>query len=113
MPQRQITQEQLDEVTSTMLTDNPDVRDDYSGRFMYGERCVGVVGTPGVEIEFAYRVAVVLADAELAEFEEDEDLVVAHQELVGEIILWLSENMRSDNMGSEMIYYWPALTVQA
>jgi hypothetical protein len=57
--------------------------DDYSGRFMYGETCVGVVGS----------------QFELASFWSG--LPLAIRETLGQ--------PRIDNMGLDFIWYWPGV----
>lgn len=66
------------------------LRTDYSGRMMYGERCMGISVTYVSEIlRFAAHLGA--ADADLAD-----DLM---------------DNTRSDSLGkSDTIYYWPAWT---
>jgi len=66
------------------------VRTDYSGRYMYGETCVGVVGTPGALAAFVALITRRLDDQEL-----DTD--------------WLGR-MRQDHMGLSDIWYWPGVT---
>jgi hypothetical protein len=66
-----------------------DLRLDYSGRGMYGDKCVGiVVEDPSALIEFVLA----LADS-------------------GTDTSWL-RNVRMDSMGMSTIYYWPSVSVK-
>lgn len=66
----------------------------YSGRGMFGEYCVGIVG------KTAFK-AMARAFEEVAyELPPEEAL---------EAILWLTETARSDEMGLEEVVYWPKL----
>lgn len=65
---------------------NP-LRFDYSGRGMYGERCLGFTGSVGDLFQFAVRLA-----------ELDQDLATD----LGDA------GMRSDSMGRSEIFYWPS-----
>jgi hypothetical protein len=63
-----------------------DIRDDYSGRGMYGRECFGFVGSDRDLIRFVVGLARVT--------DEDYD--------------WLA-NVCTDNMGLSTIYYWPGV----
>lgn len=68
-----------------------DVRTHYSGRGMYGRRCVGVVVGSMGEIT---RLAIELArDADTPEWLLDE----------------MCDNAARDNMATDMIVYWPGV----
>lgn len=66
------------------------VRMNYSGRFMYGRTCLGIVGDPSDLVLFVQHVVPGIPEL------EDVDL---------------SSDLRSDNMGLKMIYYWPDIRV--
>jgi hypothetical protein len=66
------------------------LREDYSGRGMFGDRCFGIVGALD-----AFGLV-------LVELTED-----GH----GELARNMASNVRTDNMGYEAIYYWPELTL--
>lgn len=71
------------------------IRTSYSGRFMYGSKCLGLVhGTIGELLTFVIS----LADR-VNQDSSDDDL---H---------WL-DGARQDNMGMDMITYWPNVTVE-
>jgi len=67
------------------LDTDEDLRRDYSGRFMFGEECFGIVGDAGSYGEFMANVAM-----------EDADLAKA-----------LAGAVRTDSMGLSTIYYFP------
>lgn len=69
-----------------------DLRRDYSGRGMFGDRCFGIVGGPG---QFASFMAGIAADE--AEGNANEGLAER-----------LAENVVTDDMGLSTIYYFPA-----
>jgi hypothetical protein len=77
------------------------IRDDYSGRAMYGRECFGIVGNESDLVTFIKGVAVA---AYQAGQENDDDNPVI--ELADEL-----ENVRSDSMGMDAIYYWPSVQV--
>lgn len=64
-----------------------DIRRDYSGRFMYGARCFGIVAGPSTYGEFLIEVA-------------GDDEALAKR---------LADTVRTDDMGLSTIYYWPEL----
>lgn len=66
-----------------------DFRFQYSGRFMYGQTCLGLVGNLNTLIEFIQWIV-----PEISELAESD-----------------MSNVRSDNMGLDMIYYWPDIHV--
>jgi len=65
----------------------------YSGRFMYGKTCIGIVGDARDMMTFTLDVIKVVDP----DFEENQDA-------------W--RDMRQDNMGLDMIYYWPQIEVE-
>ena len=60
------------------------IRADYSGRFMYGDQCFGLV-VPDIAV--AFELAATLAEA-------------------GEDISWIG-GARTDSMARDIIIYWP------
>jgi len=68
-----------------------DVRDDYSGRNMYGKECPGVEAGSEAEIFTMF--------VELAE----NDPVMAKE---------LAKSAKTDNMGLGLIVYWPRFTYE-
>lgn len=71
--------------------DEDALRDDYSGRAMYGETCMGIVtGNVGQVLEFAVACAARAGSMD-------------PQEWIGRAC--------EDNMGRSMITYWPGVTV--
>lgn len=61
---------------------------DYSGRAMYGTNCIGIVGDLGDLVAVIARVT--------RDWDSDEEITELN-------------NIRSDSMGQESIYYWPRL----
>lgn len=71
--------------------DEDAVRADYSGRGMYGDTCVGIVGSPGELTAYVAALAVTL-------------------ETDGLDWSWIG-SVSQDSMGLDMIWYWRGLTV--
>jgi hypothetical protein len=71
------------------------IRDDYSGRGMFGERCFGVVMNPRSVMRFAYWLAIYCNDDEQTQ-ELGEDLVGCAS---------------TDSMGYDTIVYFPDWTL--
>ena len=68
-----------------------DVRDDYSGRFMYGKEC------PGVEADNMNKVFSMLVS-----------LAASQPEMAKH----LAARAKIDNMGQGIIVYWPDITYE-
>lgn len=79
--------------------DESQIRDDYSGRYMYGQTCIGVVGeSPATYVQFLFSLAEVLYEDDLYEQRD--------------FILDMVDRMHMDNMGrSAMIYYFPGYKI--
>lgn len=100
---RTFTREQFKKASTEFLMnygsedDETQIRDNYSGRGMYGETCVGVVGSSvATAIQFMYALAEVLHDDEY----DQKDFV-----------LEMAEAIRTDNMAFNTIFYFPGYTV--
>lgn len=65
------------------------LRDDYSGRGMYGETCFGIV-VGGVNQAARFLVELAMSDEDATDLAGD-----------------LADAMRSDSMGYDQIYYFP------
>lgn len=82
-----------------------DVRIDYSGRAMYGDRCIGIVG----DIEECKRFERALqAKLYIDEHEGDDDI----ESTIRDFVDWCDHRFprsSQDNMGLSMILYWPSL----
>lgn len=76
-----------------------EIREDYSGRAMYGERCIGIVG------DVADLVRVV-AEAQAIVTQEAEEDSLSPLTSATRI-----PGPKSDSMGREAIFYWPDLRV--
>lgn len=98
-----VTRKQLDKAIRefTMDSDEVDVRTDYSGRGMYGRTCVGVVGS---SVSVALRFMFALAE----QISEDGDDAWEQRENVME----LAEDLRTDSMAYDTIYYFPGLVIE-
>lgn len=81
------TYEKLVEDVESQLEDEVDVRDDYSGRYMYGAECLAVVGD--------HYVLEVFLDA-ATYYDVDVSL--------GSVL--------EDSMGLRSVYYWPGVEVE-
>ena len=83
------------------------VRDNYSGRFMFGETCFGVVVdniTTAV-----YDVSEALREIIIAERRDDLDLAKEAADMLEDGKL---TECRADNMGLDYIIYFPHITVE-
>lgn len=80
-----------------------ELRENYSGRGMYGKTCIGVVG----------------GDEGLAEFESALALLTVMDDLDDEVngftalnaLTDVQDMRRSDSMGMDRVYYYPALSI--
>lgn len=83
---------------------------DYSGRFMYGRNCIGIVSNAVSAAQaFAYWMGVaLLANSEGV---DPDDLAVPVDEL-WDVIENIAGNTSTDSMGLANIYYWPHLTYE-
>jgi hypothetical protein len=81
-----LTHRQLDDLQEAADMASMTLRENYSGRYMYGKTCVGVAGAVGDLVSFILSV------------------VDANRELANEL-----EHMNVDNMGTDMIFYWTHL----
>jgi hypothetical protein len=72
-----------------------DVRWDYSGRGMYGDRCFGIVGTLVDYTAFLLELSV------LARNDAD----------YWDLAMELSQHVNTDNMAYSTIYYFPSVKV--
>lgn len=91
----ELTREFFDE----LLGEEFDVRDDYSGRGMYGATCFALVGVTSDVLWFASYVTNWFVNPERTDGGGGYD--------------WLWENVREDSMGRQAVYYWPSVTVEA
>lgn len=83
------------------------VSDNYSGRFMFGETCFGVVVD---NIATAvYDVSEVLREIIIAERRDDPDLAKEAADMLEDGKL---TECRTDNMGLDYIIYFPDITVE-
>jgi hypothetical protein len=73
------------------LDPEEDLRFDYSGRFMYGDKCFGIVGDTGCYTKF---MMMLYANPDT-------------QDISWEIV----DDVRTDSMGYDTIFYFPGVTV--
>lgn len=106
----QIDKDRLDELVYEGEHDEDAIRESYSGRYMYGQGCLGFVGDDGQAWLFTYDLAVTLCQARPGFGELDGEQTSA---AVRQQIRELAEMQRVDSMGRYAIWYWPGLTVTA
>lgn len=95
-----VTREQLEEVLMDAGLDpnlTSDVRWDYSGRFMYGRTCLGIVGTHQHLVALAVEVG-----RRIEWGNQDVDWEYLSRRLV---------DVRVDSLGTDSIFYWPDVQV--
>lgn len=83
------------------------VRDDYSGRFMYGKLCFGV--TVSKLATALYDVSEALRGIIIKEKRDDLDLAKEAADMLEDGNL---TEFRTDNMGLDYIIYFPHITVE-
>lgn len=83
------------------------VRDNYSGRCMFGETCFGVVVDNLATA--VYDVSEVLREIIIAERRDDPDLAKEAADMLEDGKL---TECRTDNMGLDYIIYFPHITVE-
>ena len=98
---RKLYTEISEAVEAIEVTEDLSWRDDYSGRYMYGKNCVGVVTDKPMKVCMA--LAVVLEEMHNDEFRDLKEL--------SEIPLWYHLNPLTDSMGLRTIVYFPNLQV--
>lgn len=77
---------------------NVELRTDYSGRAMYGEQCLGIVGDSSTE--FVIRL--------IGELNADPDF----KDDAADAVLAMSRRERRDSMGLSSIFYYPGYGVE-
>lgn len=76
-------------------------RTDYSGRYMFGNLCVAVVGSAVDLMRFGLRVLPQLEMLDGPKREEGDPPLIAEE--------WF--DMRWDSMARDMVFYWPGVQV--
>lgn len=76
-----------------------EVRDDYSGRFMYGDQCFGVTVPSFTE---AFRMCLSLG-MKLRDYVDQDEREFWYEDLVTDLV----KAARYDNMGHDVIVYFP------
>jgi hypothetical protein len=77
-----------------------DVRENYSGRGMYGATCVGFTGSVADLVAFVIDVAEVVAFQKEHDGKVDPDLEIIQRHLC---------DVEIDSMGRDSIFYWPTI----
>lgn len=73
----------------------------YSGRFMYGKKCLGITTTDDIIKFITVLGRTILYDGYFEEYEMENRI---------NTFLDIIEHMKSDHMGQAMIYYWPKIS---
>lgn len=95
------------ELASMLEADGFDVRENYSGKFMYGAECFGIVARswfPIAEILREYAANLPLLD---------DGVTDADPMLKFSIEVLNTTEPEQDNMALNMIYYWPGIGTPA
>lgn len=89
-----------------------ELRENYSGRGMYGDTCIGVVGDQDALEVFEQELA---KAATLAKYEDHHPTDYSDPEAVIETFIEELHNVaasrRTDSMGMDAIWYYPRLTI--
>lgn len=99
-----ITRTLLNDILTDADIDDDAVRYDYSGRGMYGITCLGLMGDHSTLLAFVAELA-----RRQAEFDATGDDDVA-PDLFDALNIVVS-NVAVDQMGHDLIFYWPRLVV--
>ena len=101
----EITKAKFMEAVSYAEENHDDIRlrEDYSGRGMYGESCFGVVGDEIALAEFETALALLTVSEDL------DDEVNGHTVL--NALVDVRDMRREDSMGMDRVYYYPGLSV--
>lgn len=78
------------------------IRVDYSGRGMFGEKCLGIVGSDTATV--IYKIM----DAIMDEYGDEKDTQL---ELFHELAEMLSNGSKQDSMGLQRIIYFPSVEI--
>jgi hypothetical protein len=73
----------------------------YSGRFMYGKKCLGITSNDDTIQFITVLGRTLLYDGYFGEYYLDDRV---------ETFLDIIEHMKSDEMGKSTIYYWPQIS---
>ena len=91
-----------------------DIRTDYSGRFMYGRTCFGVVLEGRFQRSFLDSLRNMIAGE--GEYEEDEDELsdqeLAEKHKYRELAEQVVGKANTDDMGLSMIVYFPGVNLE-
>jgi len=101
MPDFEIDKNHLEEAVRH-TEDAVTLNTSYSGRFMFGEKCVGVIGNLAGYGKFLLALLEVLEDADDKGFYDGEPY--------GDVYA-LAESVKMDNLGLDHVFYFPGVTV--
>ena len=91
-----LTRQRIDDVLDAADLDESIIYREYLGRGMFGERCFGIIGSSRDAFMFIGAYAYVIG-------QEDED---------PQQIFDLADAVMSDNLGKDMIFYFPGWTIE-
>ncbi|MFA7264700.1 MAG: hypothetical protein WC054_00010 [Candidatus Nanopelagicales bacterium] len=90
-----------------------DIREDYSGRGMFGSRCVGIViEGPYYDVKTSLlgHAETIREEVEALDGDEESDAQFEQDQLeLASIFEGMASRMSVDNMGLDTIVYWPYL----
>lgn len=87
MIQKTLTSHEVEDIIDAAYRCGIDIRS-YSGRYMYGEKCLAAV-VPSINEYTAFIMAVARNNYQLGEL--------------------MSKNIHSDDMAFDTVYYWPSI----
>jgi hypothetical protein len=91
----------LERFTTLCEDENINPRTKYTGRGMYGTRCIGIVGSTKDLVRFMLKIVPLLDPMWDTEWSHDGVMIPEYSPE------W--ENVSHDTMGTQLIYYWPAI----
>ena len=108
---KEITRSQLEcfsELVLGFINMEAEIRENYSGRAMFGRQCLGVVVSDSDDLP---KIAIALAMA----LEIPEDAMNSVSFTAPELLELVTTmpGMVTDNMGHDIIAYWPSISVEA
>jgi hypothetical protein len=97
--------EQLEEVAGDAGLDEGALRDRYSGRAMYGDTCLALVGSVGDLVRFLLELS-----HAASRYDPDPDAEAAQLRLRELVDTLRGTGTRHDGMGRDTVYYWPVVS---
>lgn len=93
----------LIEMLENTCDGNVSFRPNYSGRAMYGQTCVGLVGSFEDCMKVISSVICEMHEESVSDFEDEVETGIDFSEAVETLL-----NFRQDSMGLQAIIYWPS-----